>query len=194
MEIAKVFSPDNVMMRAGILLALLGSCIFAFPMAAIAAQLRRMEGPNSVLSNLFNVMAALTCVCNFLPCAIWLAVSYRPDILPDAKVIFIDLAWFMFIGGIWTQIPLNLIQAIGILGNKSGQEIYPRWLGYWNILLVLTFLPDILLPVFQTGPFTYSGPLGFWVPATGYFIWMWLNYGFTLRAILRQRAVARQAA
>lgn len=187
-EVAQIFSPDNVMMRTGVMLALLGSCLFAFPMMAIGAQLRRIEGPNHTLSDLNNILAGVVCVTNFLPCVIWLAIAYRSNISPDVIAVFNDLAWFMFIGGIFAQIPLNIVQGVCILNDRSGLDIYPRWLGFWNILLVLTFIPDVLLPFFRTGPFTYNGALGFWVPATGYFIWLWLNYGYTLRAIRRQRA------
>ncbi|WP_422785783.1 hypothetical protein [Rhizorhabdus argentea] len=190
-EVAKIFSPDNVMMRAGIMLAMLGSCTFLLPMLAIGAQLRRMEGPNPILSNANDSVAALCCVCNMVPCFLWLAASYRSNISPDVITVMNDLAWFIFIGGIATQILLNLVQGICILNDRSGLDIYPRWLGYWNILLVLTFLPDVLLPFFRTGPFTYSGVLGFWVPAFGYFTWMSLNYWFTVRAIRRQSESAR---
>lgn len=189
-EIARIFSPDNTPVRVGALIAMLGSCVFALPMLAIGAQLRRMEGPNPVMANLNNSMATLTCVANMLPCFLWLAISYKPT-PPDVMVVLNDLAWFMFIGGICTQILLNFAQGVCILNDKSGLNIYPRWLGYLNLFLIMTFLPDVLLPMFTTGPFTYAGPLGFWVPAIGYLTWLWVNYFFTVKAIKRQAAEAR---
>ena len=184
-ELAKIFAPGNFMLRAGMLIAMLGSCTFALPMMAVGAQLRRIEGPNPVLANLNNSMATLTCVANMLPCFLWLAISYKPT-PPDVIVVLNDLAWFMFIGGICTQILLNAAQGICILSDKSGLDIYPRWLGYMNLFLIISFLPDVALPLFTTGPFTYSGILGFWVPAIGYFVWLWSNYIFTVKAIRRQ--------
>ena len=188
-EIARIFSPDNTAVRVAVLIGMLGSCTFALPMMAIGAQLRRMEGPNPVMSSLNHSMATLTCVANMLPCFLWLAISYKPT-PPDVMVVLNDLAWFMFIGGICTQIVLNFAQGMCILNDKSGLNIYPRWLGYLNLFLIMTFIPDVLLPVFTKGPFTYSGALGFWVPAVGYLTWLWVHYFFTVKAIKRQAAEA----
>lgn len=189
-QVSRIFSPENMTMRIGLAIALFGSCLLAFPMAAVAEQIRRMEASSGVLAKTFMVLVTIFCVCNFLPIVLLLAASYRPDILPDAKILLIDSAWFMFVGAIWSQVPINLIMGIAILGDKTGLDIYPKWMGYINFLFALAFLPAAIIPLVHIGPFTYSGTIGFFLSATVYSFWAWATYGFTVRAIRRQRAAS----
>jgi len=92
----------------------------------------------------------------------------------------------MIIGGVGTVIVQNLAVGICILNDGSGKHIYPRWLGFWSIWLALADLPGALIPFFKTGPFTWTGLLGFWVVVTAFFTWLVLFYVFTVIAINKQ--------
>lgn len=50
--------------------------------------------------------------------------------------------------------------------------MYPRWLGYANVFIALSFVPDLLLGFFTSGPFACQGLLAFWIPAVTYGIWL----------------------
>jgi len=101
-------------------------------------------------------------------------------------MVFNDLSWFMIIGGVGTVIVQNLAVGICILNDGSGKHIYPRWLGFWSIWLALADLPGALIPFFKTGPFTWTGLLGFWMVVTAFFTWLVLFYVFTVIAINKQ--------
>jgi hypothetical protein len=45
----------------------------------------------------------------------------------------------------------NLALGLAILSDTRSSKIFPRWLGYYNIFVGLSFLPDLLVPFFKTG-------------------------------------------
>ena len=176
----------NTRMRIGLELLMLSSPLFVGISVVIAAQLRRIEGPNHVMADLQLMASVLGVIAVELPAFCWLAISYRPGTPADVIMVFNDLSWFMIIGGVGTVIVQNLAVGICILNDGSGNHIYPRWLGFWSIWLALADLPGALIPFFQTGPFTWTGLLGFWLVVTAFFTWLVLFYVFTVIAINKQ--------
>jgi hypothetical protein len=183
--LVQMFS-GNTRLRIGMELLMLSSPLFIGISVAIAAQLRRIEGPHHVLADLQLMASVLGVIAVELPAFFWLAISYRPGTPAAIIMVFNDLSWFMIIGGIGTAILQNLCVGICILNDTTGKHIYPRWLGFWSIWLGLADLPGALIPFFQTGPFTWTGLLGFWVVVTAFFTWLVLIYVYTVIAINRQ--------
>lgn len=183
-SIAPMFTAQ---MRIGMEILMLSSSLFMGLPVVITAQMRRIEGPNHVLANFQLTAAAIGVLGVEFPAFFWLAISYRPDTPQDIITVFNDLSWFIIISGVSSAICQNLALGICILGDASPQKVYPRWLGFWNIWLSLAYLPGVFIPFFKTGPFTWSGILGFWVVVSGFFIWLALNYVYTLKAIAAQK-------
>lgn len=176
----------NTRMRIGLELLMLSSPLFVGISVVIAAQLRRIEGPSHVMADLQLMASVLGVVAVELPAFCWLSISYRPTTPVDVIIVFNDLSWFMIIGGVGTVIVQNLAVGICILNDHTGHHIYPRWLGFWSIWLALADLPGALIPFFKTGPFTWTGLLGFWVVVTAFFTWLVLFYVFTVIAVNKQ--------
>ena len=77
--------------------------------------------------------------------------------------------------------------ALCILGSRdSGVGVYPRWLGYANIAVIVTLIPGEFIPFFHTGPLTYTGIIGFWIVVIGFFVWTILMWWHTVEAIKSQ--------
>lgn len=181
---------DKPVARIGFAIIAFVSPLFMGMAAPIAVQLKRIEGPHAVWANLQLCSAAVGVLALQFPGIFWLAATYRPGISPDVVATFSDTAFFLIIGGVSPAIMQNFCIGLGILSTDKPHDIYPRWLGFWNLWLALTFVPGALLPFFKIGPFSWTGIFGFWMVLVGFFGWMMLNYAYTLRAIYRQRDAA----
>lgn len=185
-EVATIFTPDNVMMRAGILIMCLISPLLIAYSSVITTQLRRIEGKNHVMANAQLASQAAGLCLFLLPGFIWLAISYRPHTNPELIVVLNDLSWFMWFAGIGPTVVQWLCIGIPILGDKSADPVYPRWLGFLNLWLAVGAGATQLIPFVYGGPFGYNGLFGFVFPATVFSIWTFATYFCTLKAIRKQ--------
>ena len=183
-QFARIFHENHSMRIGAAIIAVAASLGMALP-AAISAQMRRMEGANHVFADVQMLAAAVGVLGIFIPAMLWLAISYRPDVPPAIVMPFNDMAWFIIIGGIGSAIVENVAIGLCIL-LADGPQLYPRWLGYWNLWLATGLLPGALLPFFKSGPFAWNGLFGFWTVVTAFFIWLVLNYIYTVKAIRAQ--------
>ena len=65
-----------------------------------------------------------------------------------------------------------MIQCLSIAAailNKADQDVFPRWLGYFNVWVAVLLLPAVLLPFFKHGPFAWHGIFEFWLAALVFF-------------------------
>lgn len=49
-------------------------------------------------------------------------------------------------------------------------------------------MPGILIPFFNSGPFAWNGLFSFWLVLNIFFLWLILNYVYTVKAIRAQQA------
>jgi hypothetical protein len=59
-----------------------------------------------------------------------------------------------------------------------------------NLYCGMGLMVGILIPFFKHGPFAWNGVLGFWVVATDFFIWVFVMYFTTLKAVNADVATA----
>ena len=52
-----------------------------------------------------------------------------------------------------------------------------------NPIFLAGLMPGVLIPFFKHGPFGWNGLLGFWVVAVAFFVWVFLMWIFTAKAI-----------
>lgn len=167
--------------RAGAAMFFFGAALFVAPCVAITAQMRRIEGTNHVLADVQMLSAAIGVLAIQIPGALWLAISYRHDVSASVVVTLNDVSWFLLLGAVGTAVVQNLSIAVCILGSDG--QIYPRWVGYTNLWLAVGLMPGVLIPFFKHGPFAWNGLLGFWVVAVAFFVWVFLMWIFTAKAI-----------
>lgn len=150
---------------------------------AIAAQLQRIEG--AVTPWVFvqmaggvmgNVPFALTGI-------IWTATALRLDRPPAVTQAMNDIAAFV----LELPAPTAIIQFLAIifvvLGDKSKNPIFPKWVGYLNILVSLMFLPGVVGGVFvRSKAFDWNGFVSYSLPGMASSLWVVLMFIALLRA------------
>jgi hypothetical protein len=181
-EVAAMIERDRDSIRIGIVLCL-ASCALLMPFqAAITIHMKRIEGVRPVLAYTQLALAALATLEFVIPYVFMLVSTYRPDIDPDVTLALFDLSWFFFLGVVCTFVPQLAVFGIAILIDSREPPIFPRWLGWLNLWLCLTFTPASLIVFFKDGPFAWNGFFVWWVPVAAFLFWFVPNFVCLLRA------------
>ena len=182
-----MYAADRNLIRIGVTLMALASVFWWTFSAAIAGQLRRIEGiVDPIWSRVQMAAASGTVLVIFFSAYFILAAAYRPDMSLHSIQLFHDIGWLLLVGGYPPGFLQNIAIGVCILGNKSDERPYPRWLGYANLWVAILFLPGALLPFFHDGPFAWNGIIGFWLVASFFFPWILMMWWFTVKAIKNQ--------
>jgi hypothetical protein len=73
--------------------------------------------------------------------------------------------------------------AVAVLVDRHEAPIFPRWVAYLNIWVALVAIPTGVITFFKTGPFTYGGMFGFYLPLEVFAIWLVVMPYAVIRAI-----------
>ncbi|GAA0616085.1 hypothetical protein GCM10009547_17640 [Sporichthya brevicatena] len=180
-ELANNFrDQDNVRIAAAMFF--FGGAVFVFPTVAIAGQLRRIEGTARPVMTWAQLLSGAVGVLGIqIAAAIWLAISFYDGSSDDVVSTMNAMAWFFILGAVAPAVFQNMAIATVVLSGDGA--VYPRWIGYLNLYCALGLTLGVLTPFFQDGPFAWNGIVGFWVVAVDFFVWMFVMWWATVRAI-----------
>jgi hypothetical protein len=170
---------------------LLGAASAVMPFySALAMQLMRMENP----SRLWTYTLLTSSVLGFLPLLIaemlFSTAAFRPGRPDEIIQALNDFGFIMFVGPSLPGTVQILATAIPVLTDRNPEPIFPRWVGYANIWAAIAATPGCLVTLFKSGPFAWNGAISFWVAASAFSFWMFVNFWAMRRALLRQMRAA----
>jgi hypothetical protein len=186
-QIAATFQEDATRIRIGMVVLMYCAMIFMPFAAAITHFMGRIEGSPGVLSYTALLGGAGNMVLTFYPAIWWLVAAYRPERAAELIYLFNDLAWLQFIGGVSMFDALPLAIAVAAFCDKSANPVFPRWAGYFNVMVVLLILPDQLVFFFHSGSFAWNGLFGLWIPLVLFGLWFLVTFWLMRQAVLRER-------
>lgn len=170
-EIAAVYSANASGIFAGAILMIFSGALKLPFVAALSAEMRRIEGTYSPLSYTQLVAGALSSTPYFIGSIIMATAAFRADRSPEIIQALNDLVWIFlmlpFGNNIMQLLPLSAL----ILGDKSTKPTFPRWLGYLSLLVAIIFMPCVLILYFKSGPFAWDGAVPFWAGLAGHGVW-----------------------
>ncbi|WP_176593980.1 hypothetical protein [Sphingobium sp. EM0848] len=154
--------------------------------AAISAQLQRIEGrvtPWVFVQIMGGVMGNLPFA---LTGIIWSAAAFRPDRPPEILQAMNDIA----VLALELPAPTAIIQFLGIifvvLGDRSPNPIFPKWVAYLNIIVAILFLPGFAGGIFVTSKaMDWNGFLSYSMPGMASSTWVLLMSVALMRAVHR---------
>lgn len=160
----------------------------------VMRQIEKENGFNNVLSTLQLWGAGFTTIVFVLPCSVWLAVAYRPEVMePQTLMMMYDFGW-MFFDMAYSLTTMQMIAwGVCVLQDRRSTPLVPAWAAWYTMFTVVSFLMLTMMPLVYDGPFSRSGVLNYFVEF-GLFFVMWLVVGiYTLKAIgrLEQEAVGQ---
>lgn len=125
----------------------------------------------------------------------WSIATFRSDRDPALIQLLTDFGWL----SLETQWVLTTVQmcAMAVIGlaDRSAHPVWPRWACWLSIWCGLTFVPASLTQYLKTGPFAWTGTLGFYIPYPAWLIWCYVISYYMIKDIKRrQRAAALAAA
>ena len=185
-EIAAFYRDNQTSILVGMVIAMFGASLTATWIAAITAQLNRIQGRFGVLSILQLAMGSIL-VLEFLLCLlIWETTAFRLD-RPDSEFqLMNDLSWITFIGLTGSAMVQCGAIAATILLDRREKPMYPSWVAYFNIWVAFCFIPGSWNCLFHTGPIAWNGAFSFYIAMVAFLSWYLVNSTMMLKAIKRQ--------
>ena len=187
-EVARYFTDHANGVRLSMIFMVAAGAMFCILIATICSQVRRIVDLNPMLYTLLVITGTVGSVIIITGGMVMTAVAFRPERPAGITYIMYDLAWLLIIMPAGSYVIMACALGAAILSDKAQRPVFPRWLGYFNIWVGLTFAPGLLVTFFKSGPLAWNGVFGFWVPAAGFGAWFLVMF-VMLRAAIRQQPV-----
>lgn len=119
----------------------------------------------------------------------WSIATFRPARSPELMQLLTDFGWLsMETQWVLTTVQMCAMAVIG-LADRSANPVWPRWVCWLSIWCGLTFVPASLTQYLKTGPFAWTGMLGFYIPYPAWLIWCLAISYYMIRDIRRRKAL-----
>lgn len=189
-EVAAFYREHLLGIRIGAALMFLSGAFYAVYTAVFSAQMSRIRNVSRAAVYAQLVGGAFACLTFMVPAMLFLVTAYRPDRAPSETLLLNDMSWILLVMA-WPPFAAQQLSFVySIFADRSENPVFPRWLGYLNIWVVLGFTPATVLAFFHDGPFAWNGVMCFWVPATVFCIQFAANVTMLLRAIGAETSAA----
>jgi len=187
-EVVDLYRDHTDAIRLGLVITLFASALLVPFAAVITAQLKRIEGPRSVLSWTQLISAGLLSLEFIIPLVVWQAAAYRPD-ETSAEVMRMlnDLGWLLFVSVVSSAVVQFASIGVAILSDEREVGVFPRWAGYFNLWVAFLVIPAGIVPFFKHGPFAWNGAFGFFLPLVVFAAWI------AVMVVLLRRAIDQEA-
>ena len=163
-RIADFYEADRTAIRAGLIGAMFASALMVPFYTVVSAEIRKIEGEPALIAPILFACAVIL-VCFFqIICLGWLLASFRPEISPEITRALNDYGWLVWTILIPTYSAQYLCMSIAGFVDTRPHPIWPRWAAYANLWVAVTGAGGILAVFFKTGPFSWNGVFGYWIP------------------------------
>ena len=188
-DIAAIYQANTNGIRLGAILIMMAGGFVAPMFAAIAVQMKRIEGSEAPVLTYTQIITGAGGLFLFIvPAMVFTAAAFRPERTPEITQTINDLAWIITVMPFILGFMQNLSIGFCIIGDKRTQPIMPRWVGFLNIWIAILFVPGCLITFFKLGPFAWNGLIGFWLPALAFGPWFLVMPYFVSKAAKKQEA------
>jgi hypothetical protein len=183
---AEAIRAHQAQIRIGMIFQLPFSVLYFLWGVAITKVMQSVERDNDVLSTIQLWGAGFTTIVFCVPCALWLAIAYRPDSMdPRTLQILYDFAWFFFdMCYILTTIQ-TVAAGICFLSDDRPQPLVPAWAAWLTMWVGISFVLETMMPLVYSGPFARSGLINYFVEFGLFFLMMLVLSIYVLKAITR---------
>lgn len=191
-EIQAFYRDNTDGIRVGLVMTMIGGTLTAPWVAAITTQMKRIEGQFSPMAYTQLGLGMLGVLLFIFPVMFMQVAAFRPEDRSASDLLLInDLAWIPFVG-VWSCAAVQNL-AIASVALKSGQTVFPRWVGYFNLWTALLFTPGSLLYFFKDGAFAWNGAMSWWLVVVVFCLWFIVMF-VVMRAAIRSQAAEEQGA
>ena len=155
---------------------------------AFGIMLSKIEGRRPLWSITVSVCGIFISLIIFFNCCAWIVAAYRPETGADVIQSWYDWAWMGFLLG-WFYLAIEMVAtgAVELMDDRP-EPMIPRWLSWGTIFGALALVGAAGIALFKSGPFTYHGLLGYYVPLVVWGTYLVLTTAYMLKALRRESA------
>lgn len=174
-QVADFYASHRTSIRIGILGSMFFSALMIPFFTVLSAEIRAIEGRASLLAPVQYAGAVILVTFFQLIGLFWLLASFRADADPQLVRFANDFCWLVWM----ILIPTYSLQfvAIAVAGfmDRRPHPALPRWSAYMNIWVAITGAGGVASVFFKTGPLSWNGIVGFWIPVIAFAVGMTIN-------------------
>lgn len=170
-ELVAFYGQNQASFSLGASFLMIAGAAFLPFVAAISVQVKKIEGSSSFLVFTMVMSSALVGMEIVLGGWMWAVLgfsSYSPDVTHAIS----NMAWIMFIWPNSVTMVMTGTLAYAVLSDSGAKTVFPRWVGYFNLLSTLIFIPSNFTVLFKSGVMAWNGVLPFWIPAVDFGVWL----------------------
>jgi hypothetical protein len=138
----------------------------------IAERMRQMAHRTPVLRFCVIGVAGGAPIAFLTSTVFWLVAAFRPDRSPDLTLLTNDLAWITFTCGVPFLVALFLFVALAVAWDDQPHPVFPRWIGWFNVLIAVVIAPAAFAGLTKSGVFAWDGLVSFWVKNVAIAVWI----------------------
>jgi hypothetical protein len=170
-EIANVYRSHATGIKVAAMLQMCSIALLVAFYGGISALMRRIER-NDPTWTYVQLGAGAMSLPPFILCGLlWAAAALRIDRAPEIIQVINDFAFLFLVAPAPPATVQLLAVGFAIMGDRSPQPVFPRWLAFATFWTAILILPGTLVVMFLKGPFAWNGLLGFWIPAIVFGLW-----------------------
>ena len=181
-QIAAYYRTDTQAIRAGLLMAMIGSSLMLPFLVLVMVQLKASNPRLAPLAYTQLIAGTVFFMMFLIPIVLWGAAVFRPERAGSGTQVINDIASTIFY---WAFAPGTVEAAavgIAVLMDRSARPVYPRWLGYLDLGVAVAYCGGAPAVFFKTGAFGWDGLFALWVPFAGFSAWLAATFWTCLRA------------
>ncbi len=166
-------------------------CVALIPLLMlIVERMRRMAHRTPILRYCVIGVAGAAPITFLTATIFWLLAAFRPHRPPALTQLYNDLAWITFTCGVPFLVALCLFLAVAIYLDQQARPVFARWVGHFNLVILVALVPAGFAGLTLTGPFAWNGVLSFWVKNIAIAVWLVVMAVVLGQAMGRDRVAA----
>lgn len=186
-ETVAVYADHPNLVRTGLILATLALSLIGPLVAVVTTWMLRVErGRPPTLSVVQTVAGTVTWIMLMVPLIVMNVAAFRSERSPELTQMLTDLAWILFLTPVAPFLIQNVAIGAAVLSDPSPRPSVPRWVGYANFWVGLSFVPSLFAYFFKSGPFAWHGVFVFYLTLGAYTFWV-LMMSWALRRVVLDR-------
>ncbi|MBB3606134.1 hypothetical protein FHT40_005823 [Mycolicibacterium sp. BK556] len=174
-DIARFYLDNQASIRFGLIGALFASSFLLPFYTVVSKEIRRIEGRGALLAPIQFGGAVILVAFFQIICLFWLLASFRPDISPEIIRGFNDYGWLVWTMLIPTYSMQYVCMAIAGFMDTRPDPTWPRWAAYMNLWVATIGAGGVAAVFFKSGPFSWDGIVGIWLPTVFFAAGMTVN-------------------
>jgi uncharacterized membrane protein YhdT len=180
------YTENRHAIQVGMVIAMFGGALYGPWLAMLARAVKLADRGRSGFAYFQVVFGVFLMIATLVPFYLLQVAVFRPGASPEVVQAFVDAAWIMVLGFVYVHVTAILLTGVYILRECRDSKMFPRWLGWLNVVVALLSLPGLFTGTALTGVLTWNGIVAFGLPSVAFFPWL-VGWTYVLLRVERLR-------